>query len=76
MNHTPIEKEAVDYLSLCVCFLLKSDIPPPSSASLLVYVNKMKSLPTPASGFDFPSSARYVWDRMLDADSCLNKYKK
>jgi hypothetical protein len=76
MNHTPIEKEALRHLSLCVCRLFKSDIPPPSSASLLIYINKMKSHLTPTSKYNFPSAARYVWNRMLDADSWLNEYKK
>jgi hypothetical protein len=76
MNHTPKEKEVVHRISLCVCCLLKSDTPPPSSASLLVYVNEMKSLPTPASKYDFPKNARLAWDKMLDTNSCLNKYKK
>jgi hypothetical protein len=38
-------------------------------------VNKLKSSPSPTSGFDFASAAKYSWDEILNADECLSSYK-
>jgi hypothetical protein len=34
-------------------------------------VNNLKSSPSPASGFDFPSAAKNSWNQMLNADECF-----
>jgi hypothetical protein len=75
-KHSPLEKKAVDDISLCVCRLLKSDTPPEWCVSLLFYVKEMKSSPTPPSGYEFPSAARNAWDRMVGADECVEKFKE
>jgi hypothetical protein len=54
---TKKEKEIVDNISICICRLLKSDVTPPSSTSLLIYLSEMKKSPKPKFGFDFPSCA-------------------
>jgi hypothetical protein len=41
---------------------------------VLEYVNKLKSSPSPTSGYDFPFAAKDSWDEMLKADDCLFSY--
>jgi hypothetical protein len=74
-NQSPDEKEAVQFISLCICHLFKSDTPPSSYIRLLVYLEEMKSSTPTTSGFDFPKEARLAWNRMIGADECLKKYK-
>jgi hypothetical protein len=74
-NQSQLEKETVDRISLSICRLFKSDTPP-SYGSVLVYVNKLKSSPSPTSGFDFPLKARKAWEKMINADKCLETFKK
>jgi hypothetical protein len=75
-NQSPLEKEDVNLISLCVCFLLKSQTIPPSYVSLLVYMNEMRSQPKPESGIDFPLHARECWEGLVDVEEYLTKYNK
>jgi hypothetical protein len=75
-DQSPFEKEVVNFISLCVCYLLKSDTISPSYVSLLVYVNELRSQPKPESGFDFPSIARECWEGLVDVEEYLTKYNK
>jgi hypothetical protein len=75
-DQSPNEKEAVNFISLCVCCLLKSDTISPSYVSLLVYVNELRSQPKPESGDDFPSFARVCWEGLVDVEEYLTKYNK
>jgi hypothetical protein len=75
-DKSPVEKEVVNWISLCVCYLLKSDTISPSYVSLLVYVNELRSQPKPKSGYDFPSFARVCWKGLVDVEEYLTKYNK
>jgi hypothetical protein len=42
---------------------------------VLEYVNKLKSSPSPTSGYNFPLVAQDSWNAMLNPDECLwNSY--
>jgi hypothetical protein len=75
-NQSSLERETINYISLCVCRLLKSDTIPPLYVSLLVYVNELRSQPKPESGDNFPLSARICWDGLIEANEYLIKYSK
>jgi hypothetical protein len=67
---SPIQKETVNNISITICRLLKNKRPPLCYGCVLEYVNNLKSSPSPTSGYDFPSAAKYSWNEMLEADSC------
>jgi hypothetical protein len=72
---SPTQKETVNHISITICFLLKNETPPPCYGCVLEYVNNLKSSPSPTSGYDFSSSAKYSWNEMLNPDECLSSYK-
>jgi hypothetical protein len=72
-NQTDQEKNIVHRISISICRLFKSDTPPSSFKNVLLYINNLKSSPSPSSGFDFPSSARNSWNGMINADECVEK---
>jgi hypothetical protein len=75
-NLSPIQKETLNNISITICRLLKNERPPLCYGCVLEYVNKLKSSPSPTSGYDFPSAAKNSWGEMLKADECLwNSYQ-
>jgi hypothetical protein len=54
---SPTQKKITDRISITICFLLKNERPPICYGYVLEYVNKLKSTPSPTSGYDFPSVA-------------------
>jgi hypothetical protein len=74
---SPIQKETINNISITICDLLKNEIPPLCYGCVLQHVNKLKSSPSPTSGYDdFPSDAKVSWYGMLKADECLwNSYQ-
>jgi hypothetical protein len=59
------EKKTIDYISITICYLLKSDILPLSYGNLIIHLYNLKSLPSPSSGFNFPLFARAAWNGMV-----------
>jgi hypothetical protein len=72
---SPIQKKIINFLSVGIFHLLKSEKPPLCYGCVLENVNNIKSLPSPTFGYDLPSHAKYSWNQMLDAYECLlNSY--
>jgi hypothetical protein len=72
---SPIQKETINWISITICDLLKSERPPLCYGCVLEYVNNLKSSPSPTSGYDFPSAAKISWGELLKADECLRSYQ-
>jgi hypothetical protein len=73
-EESPIQKNIINYISTMICLLLKNEIPP--LYCVLEYVKKLKSSPSPASGYDFPLIAKDSWNEMVKADKCMcNNYQ-
>jgi hypothetical protein len=72
---SPIQKEAINHISITICRLLKNERPPLCYGCVFEYVNNLKSSHSPTSGCDFPSAAEEAWSEMLKADECLFLYK-
>jgi hypothetical protein len=71
---SPTQKETINYISITICLLLKNERPPPCYGCVLEYVNKLKSSPSPTSGYDYPSAAKYSWNEMLNPNECLSSF--
>jgi hypothetical protein len=71
---SPIQKNTINHLSVGICRLLKNERPPLCYGCVLEYVSKLKSSPSPTSGYDFPSAAKNSWNGMSKANECLWSY--
>jgi hypothetical protein len=67
-NDIEQHKKVTSRISVGICFLFKSDTPPPSYSSVLEYIKNLKSSPSPEKGFDFPKVARNAWDWMINVE--------
>jgi hypothetical protein len=47
-----------------------------SLGPVLEYCDKMKKLPTPSKGFDFPKQASLSWNIMKNPENVLAQWKK
>jgi hypothetical protein len=72
---SPIQEETLNNISITICLLLKNERPPLCYGCVLEHVNNLKSSPSPAFGYDFPSDAKKVWDEMSKADQSLWNYQ-
>jgi hypothetical protein len=64
-NEDEIEKGILNFISITICCLLKSDILPLSYGNLIIHLYNLKSSPSPSSGFDFPLQTRIAWNGMV-----------
>jgi hypothetical protein len=74
ISHQPqlsIQKDILDHISISVCRLLKSQKPSPIYSPVLIYVNELKSSPSPTTGYDYPLAAQIAWNKMIDAEKYL-----
>jgi hypothetical protein len=64
---SPEQKRITDYISLAICFLLKSEGPSPSLGCILLYVDNIKTSPPHPDGFDISRAAKNAWNGMIGA---------
>jgi hypothetical protein len=60
-----IQEETINNISVAICFLLKSEEPPPCYGYILEISNRFRR---------FSFFAKEAWDKMLKADECLLRY--
>jgi hypothetical protein len=72
---SPQQKRITNYISLSICFLLKSERPSPSLGSILAYVDNLKTSPPHPNGFEVSKAAQKSWNEMIGADECLQIFK-
>jgi hypothetical protein len=73
---SPEQRRITDYISLAICYLLKSERPSPSLGCILSYVDNLKTSPPYPDGYDISLNAKYSWNNMIGADECLSEFKK
>jgi hypothetical protein len=74
ISHQPqsaTQKRILNRISISICRLLKSQKPSPIYHPVLIYVNELKSFPSPTTGYNFPLQAQIAWNEMVDAEKCL-----
>jgi hypothetical protein len=68
---SPTQKEILDIISISICRLLKLQKLSPIYHPVLIYLNKVRSSPSPITGYNFPLQAQIAWNEMVDAEKCL-----
>jgi hypothetical protein len=73
-SSSPEQKRITDYVSLAICFLLKSEKPSLSLGCILSYVDDLKTSPPHPNGFDVSRNAKDALNSMVGADECLSAF--
>jgi hypothetical protein len=71
---SPEQRCITDYISLAICFLLKSERPSPSLGCIVSYVDDLKTSPPHPNGFDVSLAAKTALNGMVGADECLSAF--
>jgi hypothetical protein len=73
---SPEQRRITDYISLAICFLLKSKKLSSSLGCILSYVDNLKTSPPYPDGYDISIGAKVAWNNMTGADECLSAFRK
>jgi hypothetical protein len=74
ISHQPqssTQMEILNYISISICYLLKSQKPLSIYHPILIYMNELKSSPSSAIGYDFTLAARNALVKIIDVEKCL-----